>query len=64
MLLLLQVTCACLAKAGPQKSRMMDTLHRDARSPALEGYFMLDRMYVCVCGCVCGNATARVSRSG
>ena len=39
------MTCACLAKAGPQRSRIMDTLHRDARAPMIDGYFMLDKMY-------------------
>lgn len=40
-----QLTCACLAKAGPQRSRIMDTLHRDARTPMVDGFFMLDKMY-------------------
>ena len=41
----LQLTCACLASAGPHRSRMMDTVYRDARAPTVQGYFMLDRMY-------------------
>lgn len=44
-LLVSAVTCACLAKAGPQRSRIMATLVRDARTPTLECFFMLDKMY-------------------
>lgn len=29
-------TCAILAPAGPQKSRILSVLHKDVRSPKLE----------------------------
>jgi COP9 signalosome complex subunit 4 len=40
------VTCAILAKAGPQRSRMLATLYKDERSSKLEIYSILEKMYL------------------
>eukprot|EP01112_Ceratiomyxa_fruticulosa_P013896 TRINITY_DN393_c0_g1_i1.p2 TRINITY_DN393_c0_g1~~TRINITY_DN393_c0_g1_i1.p2 ORF type:complete len:457 (-),score=89.26 TRINITY_DN393_c0_g1_i1:2002-3171(-) len=39
------VTCALLARAGPQRSRMLATLHKDERSQLLDIYPVLEKMY-------------------
>eukprot|EP00005_Dracoamoeba_jomungandri_P004335 CAMPEP_0174258864 /NCGR_PEP_ID=MMETSP0439-20130205/7782_1 /TAXON_ID=0 /ORGANISM="Stereomyxa ramosa, Strain Chinc5" /LENGTH=392 /DNA_ID=CAMNT_0015342535 /DNA_START=31 /DNA_END=1209 /DNA_ORIENTATION=+ len=40
------VTCAILAKAGPQRSRVLATLYKDERCSALPIYDMLEKMYL------------------
>lgn len=40
------VTCAILAKAGPQRSRQLATLYKDERSGELDIYPILEKMYV------------------
>jgi len=42
----LAVTCAILAKAGPQRSRQLATLYKDERSSKLEIYPILGKMYL------------------
>lgn len=37
--------CAILAKAGPQRSRMLAMLYKDERSSKLEIYSILEKMY-------------------
>ena len=40
------VTCALLAPAGPQRSRMLGTLYKDERSHALPNFPMLEKMFM------------------
>lgn len=40
------ITCALLAPAGPQRSRMLGTLYKDERSHALPNFSMLEKMYM------------------
>lgn len=40
----MQVTCAILAKAGPQRSRIFATLYRDERSFRLPNYRILEKV--------------------
>jgi len=40
------VTCAILAQAGPQRSRVLATLYKDERSSKLEIYDILTKMYL------------------
>lgn len=40
------VTCAILAKAGPQRSRVLATLYKDERSSRLGIYDILEKMYL------------------
>jgi len=42
----LAVTCAILAKAGPQRSRMLSNLYKDERSSKLEIFPTLEKMYL------------------
>jgi len=42
----LAVTCAILAKAGPQRSRQLATLYKDERSSKLPIYPILEKMYL------------------
>jgi COP9 signalosome complex subunit 4 len=45
-LLTCAVTCAVLAKAGPQRSRLLATLYKDERSQRLENYEILEKMFM------------------
>jgi COP9 signalosome complex subunit 4 len=45
-LLAMAVTCAILSPAGPQKARIISNLYKDLRSPKLEHYELLDKMYL------------------
>jgi COP9 signalosome complex subunit 4 len=45
-LLSMSVTCAILSPAGPQKARIIANLHKDLRSPKLDNYEVLDKMYL------------------
>lgn len=40
------LTCAILAPAGPQKSRIISVYHKDMRSQKLEFYDVLDKMFL------------------
>ena len=40
------MTCAILSPAGPQKARIIANLHKDLRSPKLDNYEVLDKMYL------------------
>jgi len=40
------ITCAILAKAGPQRSRQLATLYKDERSTDLEIYPILEKMFL------------------
>jgi COP9 signalosome complex subunit 4 len=40
------VTCAILAKAGPQRSRMLATLYKDERTNKVDIYPVLEKMYL------------------
>jgi len=40
------VTCAVLAPAGPQRSRLLGTLYKDERSHALPNFSVLEKMYM------------------
>ncbi len=40
------LTCAVLAPAGPQKSRLLSVLHKDIRSAKLEHYDILDKIFM------------------
>eukprot|EP01087_Luapelamoeba_hula_P000456 TRINITY_DN1033_c0_g1_i1.p1 TRINITY_DN1033_c0_g1~~TRINITY_DN1033_c0_g1_i1.p1 ORF type:complete len:391 (-),score=101.83 TRINITY_DN1033_c0_g1_i1:33-1205(-) len=40
------VTCAILAQAGPQRSRMLATLYKDERCSKLDIYSTLEKMYL------------------
>ena len=40
------VTCAIRAPAGPQQARIMSNLYKDIRSPKLENFELLDKMYL------------------
>jgi len=40
------VTCAILAKAGPQRSRILATLYKDERSSKLDIFPILEKMYL------------------
>jgi len=40
------VTCAILAKAGPQRSRLLATLYKDERSSKLDIFAILEKMYL------------------
>ena len=40
------VTCAILAPAGPQRSRLLGTLYKDERSQSLPNYSVLEKMYM------------------
>ena len=40
------VTCAVLAPAGPQRSRMLGTLYKDERTHALPNFQMLEKMFM------------------
>ena len=39
-------TCAILAPAGPQRSRLLGTLYKDERSQALPNYSVMEKMYM------------------
>jgi len=39
-------TCAILAPAGPQRSRLLGTLYKDERTAALPNYSVLEKMYM------------------
>jgi len=39
-------TCAILAPAGPQRSRLLGTLYKDERTTALPNYSVLEKMYM------------------
>ena len=39
-------TCAILAPAGPQRSRMLGTLYKDERTQSLSHYSVLEKMYM------------------
>ena len=39
-------TCAILAPAGPQRSRLLGTLYKDERTQALPNYSVLEKMYM------------------
>jgi COP9 signalosome complex subunit 4 len=39
------VICAILASVGPQKSRLLTTLHKDERTRSLDNFEMLERMF-------------------
>jgi COP9 signalosome complex subunit 4 len=45
-LLTMAVTCAVLAKAGPQRSRLLATLYKDERSQRLENFEILEKMFM------------------
>jgi COP9 signalosome complex subunit 4 len=48
------VTCAILASAGPQRSRMLATLYKDDRTHKLPVFGVLKKMYVgALCRRVC-----------
>ena len=38
--------CAVLAPAGPQRSRLLGKLFKDERTPHLEEFSMLEKMYL------------------
>jgi len=40
------LTCAVLAPAGPQKSRILSVLHKDLRTQKLEHFDILDKMFL------------------
>lgn len=40
------VTCAILAKAGPQRSRILATLYKDERTSKIEIFQILEKMYL------------------
>lgn len=40
------ITCAILAKAGPQRSRLLASLYKDERSAHLENYEMLEKLFM------------------
>lgn len=40
------ITCAILAKAGPQRSRLLATLYQDERSSHLENYDILEKLFM------------------
>mmetsp|Transcript_27518 Transcript_27518/g.27189 ORF Transcript_27518/g.27189 Transcript_27518/m.27189 type:complete len:392 (+) Transcript_27518:6-1181(+) len=40
------ITCAILAKAGPQRSRLLATLYKDERAVHLETYDMLEKLFM------------------
>lgn len=40
------ITCAVLAPAGPNRSRMLATLYRDERAASLDNYNMLTKMFL------------------
>jgi len=40
------ITCAILAKAGPQRQRMLASLYKDERSSKLEIFHTLEKMYL------------------
>ena len=40
------ITCAILAKAGPQRSRLLATLYQDERSSHLENYEILEKLFM------------------
>lgn len=40
------ITCAILAAAGPQRSRMLATLYKDERSARMPSYSMLEKMFL------------------
>jgi COP9 signalosome complex subunit 4 len=42
----LAVTCAILAKAGPQRSRVLANLYKDDRSAKLDIFSVLEKMYL------------------
>lgn len=44
------MTCAILASAGPQRSRMLATLYKDDRTHKLPVFDVLKKMYVHVHG--------------
>jgi len=46
MSLKMAVTCAVLAPAGPQRSRMLGTLYKDERTHALSNFPMLEKMFM------------------
>eukprot|EP01111_Echinosteliopsis_oligospora_P004221 TRINITY_DN1672_c0_g1_i1.p1 TRINITY_DN1672_c0_g1~~TRINITY_DN1672_c0_g1_i1.p1 ORF type:complete len:399 (+),score=139.35 TRINITY_DN1672_c0_g1_i1:55-1251(+) len=46
MALQFAVTCAILAKAGPQRSRVLATLYKDERSSKLDIFPILEKMYL------------------
>jgi COP9 signalosome complex subunit 4 len=46
VLLSMAATCAILSPAGPQKSRIISVLHKDARSSKLEQNDILEKMYL------------------
>ena len=44
--LLQAVTCAILAPAGPQRSRLLGTLYKDERSSRLPSHGVLEKMFM------------------
>lgn len=40
------ITCAILARAGPQRSRLLATLYKDERANHLETYDMLEKLFM------------------
>eukprot|EP00967_Tisochrysis_lutea_P147279 scaffold279614_cov32-Tisochrysis_lutea.AAC.2 len=40
------VTCAILAPAGPQRSRLLGTLYKDERAPRLPNFGVLEKMFM------------------
>ena len=40
------ITCAILAKAGPQRSRLLASLYKDERSAHLENYDILEKLFM------------------
>lgn len=40
------IVCAILASAGPQRSRILTTLHKDERSQTLPEFIVLEKMYL------------------
>lgn len=40
------LTCAVLAKAGPQRSRLLASLYKDERTARLENYEILEKMFM------------------
>ena len=45
VLLNMALTCAILAPAGPQKSRLIAIIHKDIRSPKLEHFDIVDKLF-------------------
>ncbi len=45
-LLQMALTCAILAPAGPQKSRIISIIHKDIRSQKLEFFDIIEKMFL------------------